>query len=92
MNPNQFKRGSFAYNDIFDARRVTDLENRARNLNTPFAERNRLLSEADKIRSGIRNLTSSERDPFKSLQEQLDAAKETAKATTELNKKIGGTH
>lgn len=50
------------------------------------------FNEADKIRSGIANLTERERNPFKSLEDQLNAAKETAKATTELNQKIKGTH
>lgn len=71
VNPFQFRRGSFARNDIFNARRVQNLEGQAKNLNLTPDQRNNLLSEADKLRGGIGNLKDSERFPFKKMEESL---------------------
>lgn len=59
---------------IFQARQVMGMENRARNLAAHGygKEADELMGQADKIRGGLSALTSQEREPFAAMEKSLD--------------------
>jgi hypothetical protein len=75
LNPRQFRRGSDAQEDIYDARRVKELESMARDLSFDPEERKGFVSQADEIRKGIVNLRSEDKFPLKTLEDHAAATR-----------------
>lgn len=76
MNPRQFRKGSDAREDIYDAQLVQDLEASAHDLSYDKADRDDFIRQADEVRKRIVNLRSDEKNPMGSLQENTKKAAE----------------
>lgn len=85
INPDRYTTPAMR-RDIWNARRVQWMEGRARSLAAHGYEdqAQKVLGEADKVRSGIKSLTSDERFPY---EEMLNSERKQAEALEKLYEK-----